>query len=1430
MNPFFPASDPKSSVPKDEEKIQKYWKDNNIFQRTIDERSPENSYRFFDGPPFATGLPHYGHMIAGTIKDVIPRYWTMKGYQVPRRFGWDCHGLPIEFLVEKEQEFKGKADIEKLGVGKFNEMCRSKVFTCADEWKKTVNRVGRFVDMEDDYKTMDVDFMESVWWVFGQMWDKGFVYEGEKVLAYSPKLGSPLSNMEANLNYKDIDDPAVTVAFNLEDGNKVLAWTTTPWTLPSNVGLGFGKNHDYVLVEHEGDKYWVAEAAAGRYFGEDFEVIETKKGIEFKGLSYEPLFPFFGKNENVIRFVCVHDLGDYITTSEGTGIVHFAPAFGEDDAKVCDRFELYGINPINDEGYFEFDTANTTRKGVPTLVDLALPEIAELNGRYFRSDGEVEGSKENNANDWSIAYLKENGNLFKREQIRHSYPHCWRTDCALMYRGVKTWFIDTQRIKERMLELNQNTNWLPDHVKEGRFGKILEGAPDWAISRNRYWGTPIPIWKCDCCNKIRVVRSARELTELCGEEVTDIHKHFVDDYSWECGCKSCPNTEGTCGGKMVRIPEVFDCWVESGSMPYASEHFPYEQKQKLIPEVEIFNNQYFVCRHGEAENNVLGIDTCKPESELKYGLTENGKSVAQKNVQNFSDFDLIITSPFRRTKETAAIFAAASNCDMIEDERLKEFDCGIFDMQKYEKTDAFIKENEHKGENFQFPEGESLHEIKTRLQNFFQDVNQKYKNKKILIVSHGSPIECIFQLFRGEPVKLEPIGSLPEKGKPSPLRAEYIPQRNFQSADFIAEGMDQTRCWFYVLHVLGTALFDKNIYKNVVTNGIVLAEDGQKMSKSKQNYPAPEIIFDKYGADAMRFYMMQSPAVHGENLRFAEQGVEEILKTVILPLKSAYNFLSTYANIDSWNPTTFVTVRHGEGTHNLQDLYSYRNESEHHLTENGIRDAKETAKLMPKLDVLYSSPFRRTKETAEILNANQNLEIQYDDRLKEVNFGPTLDAKPYIPIEERYKHHDTEDKTSIIARMQEFSDEIAAKHPGKTIGVVSHGGPLRNFHRSVIDNILDVSDYLRTNRAPLGKSQYAFALPNPKTDLDKWILSELQSLLQEYEAKFDAYDIEGGLRLIAPFIDRLNNWYLRRSRSRFWSDGMSDEKRSGYETLHYVLFTLSKILAPVMPFFAEKMYQDLGGKDSVHLQYFPKYRENWIDTDLEAKTNIMRDIVSLAAGIRARAKIKLRQPLGKLQFALVKDVTLSDADIQIIAQEANVKEVEILESVEGIAKQIVKVDAKQVGRKFGKKTQELIVAGKSGDFTIQDDGSYLIAGEVLAASEVEIGFLTEEGIEAEATREVVVLIDTEITDDLKTEGFAREIIRAVQETRKNNGFEIADRIKIIYATESKVIQSAFEQFEDLVASETLAVGIEPGNAEIEFTADDEQFSLTLEKQ
>lgn len=619
-------------------------------------------FSFYDGPPFATGLPHYGHLLAGTIKDVVPRYKTMKGYCVPRRFGWDCHGLPVENEIEKAKELSGAAAIDAFGIAAFNEECRSIVLRYTSEWKKTVDRMGRFVDFSQTYKTMDPSFMESVWWVFQQLFEKGLVYEGFKVMPFSMKLGTPLSNFEANLNYQEVDDPSITVAFKkLDEPNTFfLAWTTTPWTLPSNLALMVGSEHTYVKVKDpKSDKlYILAEARLAATFKDECEIVERFSGKELNGARYAPLFPFFA-DRNAFRVI----LEEAVSLDDGTGIVHSAPAFGELDFFACKRENIDLVCPVDSNGRFT--------KEVPPYVGLLVKDADKIIMRD----------------------LKAAGSLFYQGTIHHRYPFCWRSDTPLIYKAVRTWFVAVEQIKDDLLASNAQINWKPEYIKEGRFGKWLENARDWAISRNRYWGTPIPLWRSED-GDLHVMGSIAELEKLTNTKITDIHRHFIDDLTFVKNGKT-----------YKRIPEVFDCWFESGSMPYAQNHYPFENEEL------------------------------------------------------------------------------------------------------FEKT---------------FP------------------------------------------------------------------------------ADFIAEGLDQTRGWFYTLTILSTALFKKPAFKNVIVNGIILAEDGNKMSKKLKNYPDPEIVINKMGADAIRLYMLGSPAVKAEDLRFSEKGVEHTLRQALIPLWNSFVFLSTYAKIYNW--------------------------------------------------------------------------------------------------------------------------------------------------------------------------------------------------------------------------------------------------------------------------------------------------------------------------------------------------------------------------------------------------------------------------------------------------------------------------------------------------------------------------------------------------
>jgi isoleucyl-tRNA synthetase len=659
--------EPGESFPKREEKILALWRKTDVFRRTVERKGPR--FTFYDGPPFATGLPHYGHLLAGTIKDAVPRYKTMKGFSVPRRFGWDCHGLPVENEIEKAKELSGAASIEKFGIAAFNEECRSIVLRYANEWKKTVERMGRWVDFDQTYLTMDLSFMESVWWVFHELYSQGLVYEGFKVMPFSTQLGTPLSNFEANLNYKEVDDPSLTVAFqSVEDPNLFyLAWTTTPWTLPSNLALIAGGKLTYVKVrDSKSNKHYIlAEARVKNQFKEEHEILERFSGETLRGKRYKPLFPFFEGQERAFQIL----LDDFVSTDDGTGLVHAAPAFGETDFFVCRREGIEIVCPV------------------------------DRNGRFTSEVPPYEGILVKDADKAIMQDLKKRGHVWYQGTIRHRYPFCWRSDTPLIYKAVSTWFVAVEKIKERLLEANAEIHWVPGHIKEGRFGKWLENARDWAISRSRYWGTPIPLWRSDD-GEIVALGSIAELEKLTGAKIHDLHRHFIDDLTF------------TKDGKLFRrIPDVFDCWFESGSMPYAQNHYPFEHK---------------------------------------------------------TDF------------------------------------------------------------------------------------------------------------------------------------ADNFP------ADFIAEGLDQTRGWFYTLTVLSAALFSRPAFKNVIVNGIILAEDGNKMSKRLKNYPDPEKVIDQFGADAVRLYMLNSAAVKGDDLRFSEKGVEHVLRQVLIPYWNSFVFLSTYAKIYKWTPETLA--------------------------------------------------------------------------------------------------------------------------------------------------------------------------------------------------------------------------------------------------------------------------------------------------------------------------------------------------------------------------------------------------------------------------------------------------------------------------------------------------------------------------------------------
>lgn len=1032
---------PQESFDEREKRILDFWKKHKIFERSIEEKSDKPLFSFYDGPPFATGLPHYGHLLAGTIKDVVLRYKTMKGFCVPRRFGWDCHGLPVENEIEKMHQLSGAHSIENFGIANFNEECRKIVLRYTEEWKKIVERMGRWVDFSKTYRTMDMNFMESVWWVFQELYKKGLIYEGYKVMPYSAKLGTPLSNFEAGENYKEVDDPALTVAFQLldEPETSILAWTTTPWTLISNLALMVGPEIDYVKVkEKKSDKLYIlakSRLSANFKSEEDYTILEEIKGKDLAGKRYKPVFDYFANQEKQGAFRII--LEESVSLEDGTGVVHSAPAFGEVDFYACQREGIELVCPVDENGLF---TA----------------EIPEYQGLFVKdADKDI------------IKRLKKEGAIFHHGICRHRYPFCWRSDTPLIYKAVSTWFVAVEKIKEALLKANDKIHWVPDYVKEGRFGKWLEGARDWAISRNRYWGTPIPLWRSED-GEILVIGSIEELEKKTGKKnINDLHRHFIDQLSF------------THAGKLFkRIPEVFDCWFESGSMPYAQNHYPFEH------------------------------------------------------------------------------------------------------------------------------------------QDLFKDI---------------------------------------------------FP------ADFIAEGLDQTRGWFYTLTILAAALFDQPAFKNVIVNGIVLAEDGTKMSKRLRNYPDPSLVIHRYGADAIRLYMMHSPAVRAEDLCFSEAGVELILRQVMLPLWNAYSFFLTYANIYHWHPS----------------------------------------KKMEKPDAI----------------------------------------------------------------------------------------------------------------------------------IDQWVLSILNKLIHEVETGMDDYILSQGIEPTISFIEQLTNWYIRRSRRRFWEEKPSRDRDQAFDTLYQVLITFTKIAAAYIPFITEAIYQNLKTDHmplSVHLCSYPDYHPESRNEDLEAAMSAVQSTVSLGHSLRKEHKLKVRQPLGKAYVVSSDSRTLQFLKEQqhLIADELNVKELEFAAD----ETKFVSLKAKPNFRILGKKVGKLMKAAQQAiDRFDQKQLAVLLRGQslpislegteiILTPEDVEVERQVLDGLIGANEGLITIALDTHLTEELLTEGIARELVNKINTMRREAEFSVTDRIHIKMQTTERV-RLAFERYKDYIQNEVLAIsvafdGIEEGT---EWDINNEPTKIALTK-
>ncbi len=830
---------PKGSLAAREEEILQFWNKEHIFEKSLSKDAPRGEYVFYDGPPFANGLPHYGHILASTIKDAIPRYRTMRGYRVPRQWGWDCHGLPVENLVEKELGLKNKRDIEQFGIEKFNEAARKSIMKDVADWKRIIPRLGRWADMEHDYKTMDTSYTESVWWAFKNLYDKKLIYEGFKSLHYCPHCGTTLSNFEVAQGYKDIEDIAVTVKLRLVDepDTSLLIWTTTAWSLSGNAAAAVNPTATYEKVK-VGNEFVIA--GEGKVGG---EVIRKFAGKELVGKKYLPPFDYFVEelHKHKMHAWKVY-AADFVTMEEGTGIVHIAPAFGADDLALSQKNKIPLIRHVTDEGKF-----------TEVVKDFAhLPVKPKGNPR--ETDEKI------------AIWLEQKGLLFKKEKIMHSYPHCWRCDTPLLNWAADSWFVKVSSLKPKLLKENAKVSWVPEHIGRGRFENGLESAPDWAISRSRFWGAPLPVWRHSKTKEIKVAGSFNDLLSM-------VHR--------------------------------------SG-------------------------NRYFVMRHGEARSNVTDIDDFSGDSDNH--LTEVGKNAVRHAALELKKekVDMIITSPFLRTRETAAILQqelGLPDAAVMVDERLHESD----------SSEPLV--------------------VRRRVGEFLFEVERRYTNKNILIISHGYPLWALVRVaerklsdgyaisdlpkladvhelpfvpfphnreyeldlhrpyidelklgnsMEGEWQRIPDVfdcwfesGSMPFASNHYPFKKkEFNPARWWglsprgYPADFIAEGLDQTRGWFYSLLVLGVALFRQGPYKNVIVNGLVLASDGQKMSKRLHNYPDPMDIVEKYGADALRYYLLSSSVIRAEDLRFNERGVDEVSKKLLMRLDNVRSFYELYAPIN----------------------------------------------------------------------------------------------------------------------------------------------------------------------------------------------------------------------------------------------------------------------------------------------------------------------------------------------------------------------------------------------------------------------------------------------------------------------------------------------------------------------------------------------------
>lgn len=1016
------------AYPKAEVEILNWWKKEELFEKSLDTREDGIPFTFFEGPPTANGKPGIHHVMARTVKDLFCRYKTLKGYRVERKGGWDTHGLPVEIEVEKALGLEGRSQVEEYGMAEYNAQCRESVLKYKHLWDDLTNRMGYWVDLHNPYITFENEYIESVWWAFKQLYDKGLVYQGYKIQWYSPGSGTVLSSHEVSLGYEETQDPSITVKFPLDADESVyfLAWTTTPWTIISNMALAVNPKLDYVKIRvTEGEKtefYILAKNCLENAINHDYVIIEEYKGADLIGWVYKPVFEYARKEfakEEAWRVIGA----DYVTTEDGTGVVHTAPAFGADDYETAKKADIPMFNPIDRDGRFT-------------------DQVKEFAGMWFKdADKEINRA------------IKEKGLMYHHETYMHNYPFDWRKGTPLMSYPVESWFIRTTEVKQKMVDLNKTINWKPESTGTGRFGTWLENNVDWAVSRQRYWGTPIPIWVSDKNPEyFECIGSIEELRKKAGidnDVEIDLHRPHIDEFTWKC-----PE-----GGTMRRIPDLLDVWFDSGAMPWAQWHYPFENKKKF---------------------------------------------------------------------------------------------------------------------------------------------KQNYP------------------------------------------------------ADFIAEGVDQTRGWFYTLHALGTMLFDKPAYLNVVSNGLVLDAKGEKMSKSKGNTVDPNEVIQKFGADTVRWYMMSNSSPW-ENLKFSEEGLSEVQRKFFNTIVNTYSFFALYANID----------------------------------------------------------------------------------------GFTYKGSP-LPITDR-------------------------------------------------------------------------------TEMDRWIISRLNTTIKQTDDFLEQYEPTKAARAMEEFVDELSNWYIRRSRRRFWKEGKSLDKTAAYQTLFECLLSLSKIMSPIAPFISEWLYQNLNEvvkqeEKSVHIAFYPPVEETAIDKQLERRMEIARTISSIVLRVRNQIDVNVRQPLSKIILPIgVEDQAVVEAVKEIILDEVNVKEIEYVADDSGIVNKTAKPNFPVLGKRLGK--QMKAVTAKINQLTTQEISGFENKGSIdltidngeiirISSNEMEIQRTGLEGWSVESEKGITVAVDTELSDELIREGLSREFVNRVQNMRKEADFEVTDRIHIGY-TGSEKLEAAIAATVESIKTETLAEEVKP---------------------